>query len=145
MTEMLYLLFFADTSDADIVIPEGIYPIDATGATGTVYANPGIQNNEVYPSFYAEIVDGYLQVPLWTITQGTVTVSKTQDHQLYFEVNATNDYQTPIHIIYNGGKTITGIEDTNTLLMRPSKYIKNGQLRIRHNNFEYNATGAIVK
>ena len=145
MSEMLYLLFFADTSDADIVIPEGIYPIDASGATGTVYANPGIQNNEVYPSFYAEIVDGYLQVPLWTITQGTVTVSKTEDNQLYFEVNATNDYQTPIHIIYNGGKTITGIENTNTLLMRPSKYIKNGQLRIRHNNFEYNATGAIVK
>lgn len=145
MTEIVYILFFADTADTDIVIPEGIYPIDATGATGTVYANPGIQNNEVYPSFYAEIVDGYLQVPLWTITQGTVTVSKTEDNQLYFEVNATNDYQTPIHIIYNGGKTITSIEDTNTLLMRPSKYIKNGQLIIRHNDFEYNATGAIVK
>lgn len=147
MEDMTYLLFFVDEADADIVIPEGVYPINGSGQAGTVYANPGIEDNNVYPSLYVTITsDGYLQAPLWLITQGTVTVSKTTDGKLYMELDAANDYGTPIHIVYNGSLVESGVEQVVAEQVVAKKILNNGQLLIIHDNGDvFDATGARVK
>ena len=145
MSSVTYLLFFAEQADADIVIPEGTYTIDATQQPGTVYANPGIQDNNLYPSFYAEVSsDGYIKTPVWLITGGTITVSKTTTNQLYLEINATNNQDTPIHIIYNGGgEILTSVENISTET-HATKLLRNGQLLIWQNGHYYNMLGTAI-
>lgn len=144
-SDLTYLLFFTDQSDPDIVIPVGTYPIDTTGLPGTVQASPGVQNNEVYPSVYAKIDDeGYVQLPLWVLTGGTITVSKTTTNQLYFEINATNNQETPIHIVYNGGGEI--LANVKNIIENPSisKLLRNGQLLIQKDGRYYNLLGNMI-
>ena len=146
MSSVTYLLFFAEQADADIIIPEGTYTIDATQQPGTVYANPGIQDNNLYPSFYAEVSsDGYIKTPVWLITGGTITVSKTTTNQLYLEINATNNQDTPIHIIYNGGGEIpSNIENISMDTYSTTKLLRNGQLLIWQNGHYYNMLGTAI-
>lgn len=146
MSDITYLLFFADHSDSDILIPEGSYTIDDSALPGTVYANPGIQDNNIYPSFYAEITsDGYIQLPLWLITSGTVTVSKTHDNQLYFQLDAQNNYNTPIHIIYDGSQSPSAITQPSANSVQTSKILRENQLLIQHNGQYYNVLGMSVE
>lgn len=143
-SDMAAFFFFVEETDPDITIPEGVYPINSTEDYGTVYANPGVQGDGVWPSYYAQMLeDGSLVVPLWLLVGGTVEVTKDEAGQPYMEVNAINSYGVLVHIIYDG--RATSLENVPTDKPQISKQILNGQLFININGETYNATGARIK
>ena len=143
-SNMAAFFFFVEASDEENIIPEGVYPIDASEEYGTVYANPGVQGDGVWPSFYAEMLeDGSLVVPLWLLVGGTVEVTKTEEGYPYLEVNAYNSYGVEVHIVYDG--TSTGVENINVNIEGGQKQLIHGQLYIVRDGKMYNIMGAQVK
>ena len=141
---MAAFFFFVEEADEDIIVPAGVYPIDASEEYGTVYANPGVQGDGVWPSYYARMLeDGSLITPLWLLVDGTVEVTKTEDGKPYLEVNAVNSYGVEVHIVFDG--TATGLENINVNVEGLSKQIIDGQLVIIRDGKAYNAQGAQVK
>ena len=139
-SDMAAFFFFAEEADEDIVVPAGVYPINSSEEYGTVFANPGVQGDGVWPSFYARMLeDGSLVVPLWLLVDGTVEVSKTEDGYPYLEVNAVNSYGVEVHIVYDG--TTTGVTDVK----KPTnirKVLRDGQLVIIRDGKTFNVVGA---
>ena len=143
-SDMCAFFFYAEEADEDIIIPEGIYPINYSEEYGTVQANPGVQGNGVMPSFYAELLeDGSLIVPIWLLVDGTVEVRKDEDGNPHLEVNAFNSYGVPVHITYDGSFT-SGVEHVTTETTA-SKRLENGQLLIHRNGKIYNVLGAPIQ
>lgn len=139
-SNMAAFFFFVEASDEENIIPEGVYPIDASEEYGTVYANPGVQGDGVWPSFYAEMLeDGSLVVPLWLLVGGTVEVTKTEEGYPYLEVNAYNSYGVEVHIVYDG--TSTGVDNINVNVEGIQKQIIDGQLYIIRDGKAFNAMG----
>ena len=143
-SDMAAFFFFVEEADEDILVPAGVYPIDASEEYGTVYANPGVQGDGVWPSFYARMLeDGSLVTPLWLLVDGTVEVTKTEDGNPYLEVNAVNSYGVEVHIVYDG--TTTGLENVNINGEGIRKQIIDGQFVIIRDGKAYNAHGSQVK
>ena len=143
-SDMAAFFFFVEEADENIIVPAGVYPIDASEEYGTVYANPGVQGDGVWPSFYARMLeDGSLVIPLWLLVDGTVEVTKTEDGNPYLEVNAVNSYGVEVHIVYDG--TTTGLENVNINGEGIRKQILDGQLLIIRDGKAYNAQGSQVK
>ena len=144
-SDMAAFFFFVEEADEDIVVPVGVYPIDSSEEYGTVYANPGVQGDGVWPSFYARMMeDGSLVVPLWLLVDGTVEVTKTEDGNPYLEVNAVNSYGVEVHIVYDG--TATGVENLpmgNTV--DTHKWMIDGRLVIIRNGEAFDVMGVRVK
>jgi hypothetical protein len=142
MSDMCAFFFFVEEADDDIVIPVGTYPINLTEEYGTVQANPGVQGNGVFPSFYAQMLeDGSLIVPLWLLVGGTVDVTKDEEGNAHLEVNAVNSYGVPVHIVYDGTPINTAVENTQSPTTRSQKLLRNGHLIIKNAGAEYNAQG----
>ncbi len=144
MSDMCAFFFYVEEADEDIIIPVGTYPINLTEEYGTVQANPGVQGNGVFPSFYAQMLeDGSLIVPLWLLVDGTVDVTKDEDGNAHLEVNAYNSYGVPVHIVYDGTPIDTSVE--NTLSQSPmthsQKLLRNGQLLIKRDGETYTILG----
>lgn len=137
--------FYAEQADEDIVIPVGTYTIDYTEDYGTVQANPGVQGNGVWPSFYAEKAEGGFAVPLWLLVGGTVEVTKDEDGNPYLEVNAYNSYGVPVHIVYDGTPIGAGVENVATEQTAATKVLQNGRLLIIRNAETFNVIGQSVK
>ena len=143
-SDMAAFFFFVEEADEDIVVPAGVYPIDSSEEYGTVYANPGVQGDGVWPSFYARMLeDGSLVVPLWLLVDGSVEVTKTADGKPHLEVNAVNSYGVEVHIVYDG--TTTGVDNIDANAEGIQKHIVDGQLVIIRDGKTYNAQGAQVK
>lgn len=141
-SDMAAFFFYAEEADEDIIIPEGIYPINYTEEYGTVQANPGVQGDGVWPSFYAQMLeDGSLIVPLWLLVDGTVEVTKDEDGNPYLEVNAVNSYDVPVHIVYDGTPTNTALSDTRYPISDTRKILRNGQLLLIRNGETYTILG----
>ena len=139
-SDMAAFFFFVEEADEENIIPEGVYPINASEEYGTVYANPGVQGDGVWPSFYAQMLeDGSLVVPLWLLVGGTVEVTKTEEGYPYLEVNAYNSYGVEVHIVYDG--TMTAVSDVQSPVSNTRKIMENGQLLIIRNGETYNAIG----
>lgn len=140
-SDMAAFFFFVEETDEDIIVPAGVYPIDASEEYGTVFANPGVQGDGVWPSFYARMMeDGSLIVPLWLLVDGTVEVTKTEDGKPYLEVNAINSYGVEVHIVYDG--TTTGGTDINKPSDNTHKVLRDGQLLIIREGKTFNVVGA---
>ena len=140
-SDMAAFFFFVEEADEDIIVPAGVYPIDASEEYGTVYANPGVQGDGVWPSFYARMMeDGSLITPLWLLVDGTVEVTKTEDGKPYLEVNAVNSYGVEVHIVYDG--TTTGGTDINKPSDNTHKVLRDGQLLIIREGKTFNVVGA---
>ena len=137
--------FYAEEADEDITIPVGTYTIDYTEDYGTVQANPGVQGNGVWPSFYAEKAEGGFAVPLWLLVGGTVEVTKDEDGNPYLEVNAYNSYGVPVHIVYDGTPIGAGVENVATEQTAATKVLQNGRLLIIRNAETFNVIGQSVK
>ena len=143
-SDMAAFFFFVEEADEDIIVPVGVYPIDSSEEYGTVYANPGVQGDGVWPSYYARMLeDGSLITPLWLLVDGTVEVTKTEEGYPYLEVNAVNSYGVEVHIVFDG--TATGLENINVNIEGLRKQIVDGQLVIIRDGKAYNAQGSQVK
>lgn len=138
-SDLMAMHFFVDSTDADILIPEGEYKINKSFRPGTVLGNAGPDDqNQISTPFYATAdSQGYL-VDIYMWVKGTVTVAK-KDGKLYLEVNALNSYDVPVHIIYDA--TLTALPDTRYPISDICKFIRNGQLIIRKGGVEYNVQG----
>ena len=118
-------------------LPAGVYPINESYDAGTVTA--GSINQYIYGSFAGSLDDeGYINVPLWLIVNGTVTVLENG----VIEVAATNTWGQGIYSRL--GQYPEGIENTEAAV-ETVKAIRNGQLVIIKNGVEYNAQGVSVK
>ena len=142
-SDMAAFFFFAEEPDPEIIVPVGIYPIDSSEDYGTVYANPGVQGDGVWPSFYAQMYDGELAVPLWLLVSGSVEVSKDEAGNPRLEVNAFNSYGVPVHIVYEGSGT--GVENIPADNHTTQKILIDGQFYILQQGKIYNTMGAQIQ
>ena len=118
-------------------LPAGVYPINDTYAAGTV--TNGTVDQYIYGSFAGSLDEqGYINVPLWLLNAGTVTVLENG----VIEVAATNTWGQGIYCRL--GQYPEGIENTEAAV-ETVKAIRNGQLVIIKNGVEYNAQGVSVK
>ena len=142
-SDLMAMHFFVDSTDADILIPEGVYNINKSFRPGTVLGNTGPNDqNQISTPFYATADNqGYL-IDIYMWVKGTVTVTK-KNGKLHIEVNALNSYDVPVHIIYDAS-TQTSIINTQ-IPTKPRKYIRNGQLIINQDDTEYNIQGSIIQ
>lgn len=143
-SDMAAFFFFAEETDEDIVVPVGVYPIDSSEEFGTVYANPGVQGDGVWPSYYAQLLDdGSIVVPLWLLVDGTVEVSKDSEGNARLEVNAVNSYGVPVHILYDA--TSTALEEVHTDSTAAQKRLENGRMVIIRNGETYSVAGTMIQ
>ena len=144
MSDMIAMHFFIETTDPDIVIPEGTYDINKSYRPGTVLANMGLTNdNELQTPFYGTLnaKGEFVNVYMWV--DGNVVVSKNEDGKLRLEVNAINSYDVPIHIIYDA--SITDVENICIENSTTHKCIIDGQLIIIRNGVKYNVQGTTIQ
>ena len=143
-SDLLVLYMFAESADSEIVIPEGMYPINSSLTPGSVLASTGVnEDNSVSPSLYALCdADGYLQVPLYFLVDGTVEVTKNEHGDLHLEVNALNSYDVPVHIVYDAQST--DVEDVVHTQTSSNKVLRDGRLIINHQGKEYSILGVEI-
>lgn len=109
-SDVCALYFFLEEADAELVIPEGEYAINDTWDYGTVLASTGYDPyNGAAPSLYATLDGEYLNIPLWFMVDGTVTV-KHVDGKMKMTVDAVNSYNQSINITYDGTATGSDVE-----------------------------------
>ena len=144
-SDILALYFIAEDYDNEITFMPGTYTISDSQDYMTVLASVGVVGGSVYPSFYGFMsADGRgLVTPLYFLVGGSVVVEK-RDGKLYIEVNAVNSYNVPIHIVFDGTKKTSGVENVTTE-KGASKRIENGQLLINRNGNTYNVLGAQIQ
>ena len=142
-SDLMAMHFFVDSTDADILVPEGVYTINKSFRPGTVLGNTGPnEQNQISTPFYATAdSQGYL-IDIYMWVKGTVTVTK-KNGKLHLEVNALNSYDIPVHIIYDGS-TQTSIINTQYPTTKTTKFIRNGQVIINKDDTNYNIQGATI-
>jgi len=140
-SDMLVLYFFANQVDSEVIIPQGVYPINHSLVAGTVLSSTGAnEDNTVSPSLYASLTDGYLDT-LYFLVDGTVKVEKV-DGKLRLEVEAVNSYDVPVHIVYDAQSTdVENVEHTQT---NTNKVLRDGRLIINHSGKEYTILGVEI-
>ena len=128
-------------ADPDIVLPAGVYPINASWQSGTTLACSGVAPDGPLPSYVCFVdAEGYLDpLNLWCLVDGTVTIEKVNG-KMKLEVDALNSYDYSVKLHYDG--TTTAVENIQTDNNNCRKRIINGQLVIIRNGQTYNATGA---
>ena len=136
-TDLLALWFYVDHIDEEIIIPEGEYTIDQSDDYWSVIAADG----SLGKTFYATH-DGEYFTSLYFLIGGTVVISK-KDGKLHFEMNASNSYDVPVHIVYN--PTATSVDAVEISKQSAIKKIKNSQLLIYHKDKIYTATGTCIE
>ena len=141
-----FILDYDVASDPNIVLPTGVYPINASWESKTTLACQGILPDGPAPSYVCYIdKEGYLDPEgLYCLVEGTVTVENI-DGKMKLEVDALNSYDIPVKVHYLGN-VITAVEDVEANQeVATTKILKQGQLFIIRNGKTYNATGALVK
>ena len=115
----------------------GVYTVDNSSAPGTVSA--GSVDQYIYGSFAGSLdAEGYINIPLWLIVEGTVTVTESG----VIEVAATNTWGQSISSrLGEYPESIDNVDANATA----TKAIRNGQLIIEKNGVKYNAQGAAIK
>jgi hypothetical protein len=132
-------------ADPDIVLPAGVYPVNASWQSGTTLACSGVAADDGPLPSYVCFVDaeGYLDpLNLWCMVDGTVTIEKV-DGKMKVEVDALNSYDMSVKLHYNPAQS--AVEDITAGNTNISKRLINGQLLIIRNGETYNANGTLVK
>lgn len=143
-TDYTTIGFICADTDKDIIIPAGEYPVNYTGAVGSVMASTGINSdNQVYPSYYSTISNNTLVQPIFFMVSGKAVVENANG-ELKITVDAFNSYERPIHVVINAGLQ-TALGNTQADTAPATKYVENGQMYILRNGNVYTATGALVK
>jgi hypothetical protein len=103
-------------------------------------ANMGVTGDgRVAPSYYATTNGHGLLDRTWLITSGTTEVKKVNG-KLYFEINALNSYDVPIHIVYDATDK-TSVEEVPVSSATATKSLRDGQLFIHHDGHTYTIMG----
>ena len=143
--------FIADqdvVADSEIIIPAGVYPINASWKSGTVLACSGILPDGPAQSYVCWIdKEGNLDPDgLYCLVDGTATIQNVNG-KMKVEVDAINSYDVPVKLHYEGSIVVSveNVDAEKNTDTKASKRLVNGQLLIIRNGKTYNATGALVK
>ena len=139
--KLTYLEFYPTTIDPATTLSVGIYPIDSSEATGTVYAGQGVQNNVVVGSVCGDFTSQGLEVPCFFVATGTVKV-ETADGKLRLTLDAQNTNGLPIQVTYCEGTTALENATTDTIAVR--KIVRDGQVYILYGADTYTTTGVLL-
>ena len=142
----LSLMFFTQTTDPEIGLPAGTYPISSTPAYGVACASEGYDAQYgPTPCVYYTVApyQGQLAIDkLYFLVSGQIVVEKVNG-KMKLTVDAVNSYNVPVHVVYD--PTSTAIENTVVENNNVQKLIKNNQLLIIKEGVEYNVLGSVVK
>ena len=147
-SDALSLMFFTQTTDPEIGLPAGTYPISSTPAYGVACASEGYDAQYgPTPCVYFTLVEegGKLYYnELYFLVSGQIVVEKVNG-KMKLTVDAVNSYDVPVHVVYDPTSTATVesavvLENANV-----QKVIKNNQLLIIKEGVEYNVLGSVVK
>lgn len=136
--DLLAMWFYVEQIDNEIIIPEGVYPIDYSDDYGSVLAADGSLGRTFYATH-----DGEYFTSFYFLVDGTVTISK-KNGKLSFEVQALNSYDVPVHIIYESSAT-SAVENITTEQTNSQKKMINGQMMIIRNGKKYNVLGSSIE
>lgn len=136
--DLLAMWFYVEQIDNEIIIPEGVYPIDYSDDYGSVLAADGSLGRTFYATH-----DGEYFTSFYFLVDGTVTISK-KNGKLSFEVQALNSYDVPVHIIYDSSAT-SAVENITTEQTNSQKKMINGQMMIIRNGKKYNVLGSSIE
>lgn len=139
--KLTYLEFYPTAIDPATTLPVGIYPIDSSEATGTVYAGQGVQNNAVVGSVCGDFTSRGLEVPCFFVATGTVKV-EAADGKLRLTLDAQNTNGLPIQVTYYEGTTALENATTDTIAVR--KIVRDGQVYILYGADTYTTTGVLL-
>lgn len=139
--KLTYLEFYPTAIDPATTLPVGIYPIDSSEATGTVYAGQGVQNNAVVGSVCGDFTSQGLEVPCFFVATGTVKV-EAADGKLRLTLDAQNTNGLPIQVTYYEGTTALENATTDTIAVR--KIVRDGQVYILYGADTYTTTGVLL-
>ena len=109
-SDYLSLLLFVQDTVEGAIIPEGVYPITNTGATGTAYASQGYsQTQGVIPCAYYPLVEQagqlYISTPMYFMQSGNIVVEHVNGNPK-ITINAVNSNNVPMTIVFEvGGKS----------------------------------------
>lgn len=138
--DLFAVYFFANEADPETVVPAGRYTFNYSQAPGSMLANMGVTGDgRVAPSYYATTNGHGLLDRTWLITSGTTEVKKVNG-KLYFEINALNSYDVPIHIVYDATDK-TSVEQVPVPSTTATKSLRDGQLFIHHDGHTYTLMG----
>lgn len=121
----------------------GDYPINSTFAAGTcVPGSIDYYQGGVLPSFVGDLINGYLNVPLWLIASGTTTVAFDAEGMPSIEVNAKNTWGRNAHIVINPiDDDPVAIENVATKTAKTGKFLEGNSIVIRTESGKFNAMG----
>lgn len=136
--DLLAMWFYVEQIDNEIMLPEGVYPIDYSDDYGSVLAADGSLGRTFYATH-----DGEYFTSLYFLVDGTVTIRK-KNGKLSFEVQALNSYDVPVHIIYDSSAT-SAVENITTEQTNSQKKMINGQMMIIRNGKKYNVLGSNIE
>lgn len=136
--DLLAMWFYVEQIDNEIMLPEGVYPIDYSDDYGSVLAADGSLGRTFYATH-----DGEYFTSFYFLVDGTVTISK-KNGKLSFEVQALNSYDVPVHIIYDSSAT-SAVENITTEQTNSQKKMINGQIIIIRNGKKYNVLGSSIE
>lgn len=139
--KLTYLEFYPTAIDPVTTLPVGIYPIDSSEATGTVYAGQGVQNNAVVGSVCGDFTSQGLEVPCFFVATGTVKV-EAADGKLRLTLDAQNTNGLPIQVTYYEGTTALENATTDTIAVR--KIVRDGQVYILYGADTYTTMGVLL-
>lgn len=133
--------FNIERLDPVIGIPAGTYPINDTWQPGTISVSRGVQDGVVWPTYaaYGE-ANGSLDVPVWLLQSGQVTVSNVDGH-LFVELEGRNSCNRAVRLTL-GDRTVDGIKSiTVEDNVKTHKMLRDGQLLIKHGSRLYDVYG----
>lgn len=139
------LEFNIDALDPVIGIPAGTYTVNDTWAKGTISASRGVEDGVVWPSYlgYGD-ADGSLDVPIWLLQTGTVTVANV-DGKLSLELDGQNSCKRSVHLTVGAGSLgISPIVPSSSASRHDAparKMYREGQLLIKRGSRLYDTLG----
>jgi len=98
-SDIIGLLFFVEEEDPTTIIPVGTYPINGSQDYGTVLKSSGVSSSgSLTYSVYGTLSPTGGIDKCYFLVEGEVVVSEA-DGKLKIEVNATNSYDVPVHVV----------------------------------------------
>lgn len=98
-SDLIGLLFFVEEEDPTTIIPVGTYPINGSQDYGTVLKSSGVSSSgSLTYSVYGTLSPTGGIDKCYFLVEGEVVVSEA-DGKLKIEVNATNSYDVPVHVV----------------------------------------------
>ena len=109
-SDALSLMFFTQTTDPEIGLPAGTYPISSTPANGVAYASEGYDAQYgPTPCVYFTLApyQGQLAIDkLYFLVSGQIVVEKVNG-KMKLTIDAVNSYDVPVKIVYNADEMVT--------------------------------------